>query len=106
MDNEYFRVIFNLLIVVSLIVISLLFVKKIKTAKYIGKKNINIVNIVPIGTKEKIILLELNNTMLLIGVTASNIQTLHSYPQVNNSNQEAVTIDKPNFLEIMKGTIN
>lgn len=57
--------------------------RKFKLAKYASNKHIKIVNIVPIGAKERIILLEVNKTILLVGATPSHIETLYVFNELD-----------------------
>lgn len=79
MSSEYTHVILNLIIILTLMVSVVFFIKKFKLTKYGANKHVNIINVVPIGAKEKIILLEVNNLTLLIGATPNHIATLHVF---------------------------
>jgi flagellar protein FliO/FliZ len=78
-------------------------VKKLKLAKYTQNKHIKVINSVPVGGKEKILLLEVNNTYLLIGATPNSIETLYVFDQL----QQPQTVDskdtaKKTFADQMK----
>ena len=44
-----------------------------------NNKHIKIINAVSLGTKEKIVLMEVNDVVLLIGATPNHIETLHVF---------------------------
>lgn len=108
MGNEYIHVIVNLFAVL-IIMFGLLYVyKKVRTAKFVGKKHINIVNIVPVGTKEKIILMEVNNTVLLVGATPNHIRTLYVFDEIESikPGTESQAVKGETFAEAMKSLTN
>jgi flagellar protein FliO/FliZ len=86
MSSEYIHVFVSLLGVIAIIFVSVFLVKKFKFHKYAKHKHINIINIVPIGSKEKVILLEVNNTFLLIGATPNHIETLYVFNEMIEKN--------------------
>ncbi|VVC77079.1 Flagellar protein FliO [Aquicella siphonis] len=69
---------FKLAVVVLLLVL-MYALRKLRLHKYADSPAIKVVNSVSIGAKERIILLEANQTMLLIGATPSHITTLHVF---------------------------
>lgn len=79
MMSEYVHVIFNLFVVVALMYGLFYVAKKFKMVKNPEQGKINIISAISIGTKEKILLVEVNNARLLLGVTAQRIQTLHVF---------------------------
>lgn len=61
-----------------------------------GNGAIKIVSVLPVGTRERIALVEVGGKQLLVGVTANQITTLHSFdepvvdaPQVKNNSEFA-----------------
>jgi flagellar biosynthetic protein FliO len=82
MESEYLHFGLNLLLVLALMIGLAFLLKKIKQVKYSGSNQIKIVNAVSIGAKEKIVLLEVNGSTLLIGATANQITTLHRFNEL------------------------
>ncbi len=101
MEVEYFHIFLNLLIVVGLIFITLFFLKRFKSIKYSAKKEMNIVQVMPLGAKEKILLIEVDNMKLVVGVSQGHIQTLYSYHSVK-TNEVTKNV---NFSKIMQGSM-
>ncbi len=108
MASEYAHILFNLLAVLALLLATIFLLKKFRMAKYSGKKHINIINMVPIGTKEKIILLEVNNSFLLVGATPNHIETLYVFNELevekSVGNEEKTKEDFSKQLAIAKTT--
>jgi flagellar protein FliO/FliZ len=98
MGTEYVHVILSLLAVVALMLGLVFLLKKFKLTRYAVNKHIKIINIVPVGAKEKIILMEVNNTVLLVGATPNHIETLHVF----NELESKPLLKKPTFVEQME----
>lgn len=88
MMNEYASVLLNLTLVILLMVAILLLVRKFKLTKFGKGKFVNIIQVLPIGQKEKIVLLEINNSYILLGATANRIETLHIYENFQSSQND------------------
>jgi flagellar protein FliO/FliZ len=99
MGSEYTHVFLNLFAVIALMGLLFFLMKKFKLAKYASNKHIKIINIVPIGTKEKVILMEVNNTMLLLGATPNHIETLYVFNELMPT-EESVE-EKKDFAALM-----
>lgn len=77
------QVMMNLVLVLSLALIALLAAKKWKHGGKIGGAHIKTLSILSLGTKEKILLLEVEGERLLVGVTASQMSTLKTFSSVD-----------------------
>ena len=84
MGSEYAQAIYNLLIVLAVMFSLFFLLKKFKIAKYNKNKFIKVLQVVPVGAKEKIILIEANNKLILLGATASHVEMLHVFDQVDS----------------------
>jgi flagellar biosynthetic protein FliO len=108
MDSAYNHMVFNLVIVLAFLMVLAYIAKKVKLKKFSSNKHINIINTIPIGTKEKIFLIEVNNTTLLIGSTPNHIETLYVFNKLGTIN--AVNDDASNhhvtFSDHLKATQN
>ncbi len=85
MGSEYIHALFNLFLVLAFIAIVFFLLRKMRLTTFKGSKLVNLIQVVPIGQKEKIILLEANQTLILLGVTANHIETLHIFESVDSS---------------------
>lgn len=63
--------------ILPLIFLTLCLYKKSMGLRLSSNQDIKILSQMPLGTKEKLLLLQVNEEILLIGVTAQQISTLH-----------------------------
>lgn len=77
-DNQ---VIVNLIVILAFIVVLLYVLKKVITVRAKLNQKINILQNTMIGSKERLLLVEINNTTLLIGATPTKIETLYVFDQ-------------------------
>lgn len=97
MGIEYTHMIMNLVLVLFLVFILVFALKKMRFTRVAKNNQIAIINTVSIGAKERVILLEVNNTTILIGATPTHVETLYVFKQA--SVNEVVTDD---YLDEMK----
>lgn len=100
MGSEYIHVILNLFAIIALMFVLVFVLKKFKLSRYVGNKHINIINVVPIGPKERIILMEVNNLFLLVGATPTHIEKLHVFDRLDPTKPKELD-QKKIFSEIM-----
>lgn len=86
--SQYSYVMINLILVISLIFVLVFFIKKFKLGRYTENKYIKIHNMVSVGPKEKIILIEINKTALLLGATPNHIEMLYAFDELNEHASE------------------
>lgn len=79
MGSEYSHMALNLAGVILILCVLMYILKKVKTSKSTNNRDIKIINAVSIGTKERVLLLEINNTTLLVGATPNHISTLYVF---------------------------
>lgn len=79
MDSEYLHMMVNLLAVIFLLIVCIVMIKKFRFPKFTNNNQIKVINSYPIGSKERIILLEVKNKIILIGATANHVSTLHVF---------------------------
>ncbi len=104
MANEYMHVIINLLLVLSVMFVLMFILKKVKLGKHAWNKHIKIINTISIGTKEKLMLVEVNKMFLLLGATPNHIETLYVFNELAEAVDELNEVGKgqKSFLEIFK----
>lgn len=66
-----------LVCVIPLMVLTLWIVKKTMVVRLNGNQDIKIINQMSLGSREKLLLLKINQDTILVGVTAHQITTLH-----------------------------
>ena len=88
------QVVGALVLIVSLILVMAWLAQRLKLAGA-GTAQIKALSVLPLGRKEKVVLLESGGTKLLIGVTPSNVNVLHVIENANDrksSDGDAVQI--------------
>lgn len=96
MESEYLHFGLNLLIVLALLLVLAFTLKKVKQIKSIGGNQIKVLNVVSIGAKEKIVLIEVNGATLLVGATANQISTLHHFSGMKTFKEELLKVRQEN----------
>jgi flagellar protein FliO/FliZ len=97
MENQYIHMVANLIAVLAFILLLVYILKKMKFSKYNANKYIKIINAVSVGSKEKVILMEVNNTILLIGATPNHIETLYVFDALEA--KDATLAPKQSYAE-------
>lgn len=64
----------------------------------VGTTGMKVVSGLSVGTRERILLIEVGDTWLVVGVTASQIRTLHTLPR-NSLPELAAAQNKPAFAQ-------
>lgn len=98
---EYMTIAANLVFVTLMIIAAVFFLKKFNT--FTLSKNashLTVINTLPISPREKIILLQIYEKQLLIGVTSQNIVTLLTLDHASGA-EKSKFVDKEPFSEVM-----
>lgn len=66
-----------LALIILLIVLTVYVLKKTMVVRLTGNQQMKVINQISVGSKERLLLLEINKETILIGVTPHNISTLH-----------------------------
>ncbi len=95
------KVVIFLLFVVLIIFVMAWFVKKLNLASGMNQKDMQLISIMPLTQKEKVVLLKVGETRLLIGVAPGNVNTLHVFTENEASNNSSTdfSIDIQDSLE-------
>lgn len=92
----------NLAIVLLAILGFLLALKKFKFGKAQSNQYMKLINIMPVGQKEKMLLVEVNNVVLLLGATPSHIETLYVFDGLKPLGDAPVAENQKGFISFMK----
>lgn len=76
---------FILGLVIALIFVTLYLYKKTISFRISNNSPIKILSQVMLGSKERLVLLKINNETILLGVTSHQISTLHVCPSLKDS---------------------
>lgn len=79
--SHLLSVTFALLFIVLLIVAVSWFIRRFGSGVFAGNPHMKILAAMPLGTRERVILVEVGGQQLLLGVTASQINTLHVFSE-------------------------
>ncbi|MDR3476578.1 MAG: flagellar biosynthetic protein FliO [Gammaproteobacteria bacterium] len=105
MENQYIHMVANLIAVLAFILVLVYLLKKLKSSKYSTNQMIKIMNVVSVGTKEKVILMEVNNTILLVGATPNHIETLYVF-DASEAEDKKAAINKNSYAEEVANLAN
>lgn len=79
------QIIFSLLLVLAAIVLVAWLLKRINTSRQGSGNFLRVVGGVAIGQRERVVLVEVNDTWLVVGVGPGQIRTLHTLPKPEES---------------------
>lgn len=100
--QDYTRVFLMLAIVVGLIFACAWLIRRMSGGLGVNQKHIKVLSVMPLGTREKIMIIKAAGDYLLIGVTPNGIQTLHRF-------DEPIEMDDPvlasPFADRLKGLL-
>jgi len=87
---DFLRMIISLIIVLAIIFVLAYIVKKLKITPN-SQKHLRTVTSLAVGTKERVVIVEVNNEQFMLGVTSTNVNLLHKLEQninVDNANDK------------------
>lgn len=79
LGGDYFKVAVALIFIVGLIFACAWAVRRMSGGVGLNQKHIQVLSVMPLGTREKLMIVRAADAYLLLGVTAQGIQTLHQY---------------------------
>lgn len=85
-------------IVLLIMLLLSLLLKRAKGVIGINSKHLSTLASIPIGTKEKLLMIKMGNKKILLGVTQHNIRTLHVEESYKKEKESVVKKDKPPFI--------
>ncbi|TDO98300.1 flagellar protein FliO/FliZ [Marinomonas balearica] len=84
--SQVWRTFLGLAVVLALVPLSLWGIKKLQSAQLrLQRSDINVLAVQSLGTKEKLVLVEVEGKRSLLGVTANSINKLEEYSEKENS---------------------
>lgn len=75
------QVLFSLLLVLAAVVLVAWILKRINLPQHGAGNLLKVIGGVAVGQRERIVLLEINDTWLIVGVAPGQVSTLHSMPK-------------------------
>lgn len=97
--SYYLQVMFALFLIVALIIAAAWFVKRLNFTSMKSMGSLKIESSLPLGQKEKLIILRVENERILLGVTPHQINFLHKLTSANYSDEDQTKLEPKNFAE-------
>jgi len=95
--QDYMKVVLTLVFIVGLIFACAWLIRRMSGGVGVNQKHIQVLSVMPLGTREKLMIIRAASEYLLIGVTPNGIQTLHRFDEpidLNNPNQASPFADR------------
>ena len=82
-SGSILQVVFSLLLVLAAVVVVAWILKRINLPQYGAGSLLKVIGGVAVGQRERIVLVEVNDTWLVVGVAPGQVRTLHSMPKTD-----------------------
>lgn len=82
-SGSVLQVIFSLLLVLAAVAVVAWILKRINLPQHGAGSLIKVISGVAVGQRERIVLVEVNDTWLVVGVAPGQVRTLHSMPKAD-----------------------
>jgi flagellar protein FliO/FliZ len=92
-SGSILQVIFSLLLVLGAVVLIAWVLKRIGQPLQGGGRQLKVISGVAVGQRERVVLVEIDDTWLVIGVAPGNVRALHSMPKSELPPAGATPID-------------
>ena len=99
----FFQVILALLLVIAAILATAWMMRRFAPGHLGGPARLKVVGGAMVGAKERVVVVEIRDTWLVLGVTPSNVTTLHSLPKPEDA--EAAPATTMPFAERLAGVL-
>lgn len=93
-SGTYIQATLALLLIVGLLFGTAWLARKVSGGKIFGQRSLRVVGGVALGPRERIVLVEVEDTWLVIGIVPGQIRTLHSLPKGSDI-ASALTSEQP-----------
>lgn len=80
-SGSILQVIFSLLLVLAAVVLVAWILKRINLPRHGAGSLIKVISGVALGQRERVVLLEVNDTWLVVGIAPGQVRTLHTMPK-------------------------
>ncbi|MEJ2044277.1 MAG: flagellar biosynthetic protein FliO [Reinekea sp.] len=101
-SQNYLKVALVLIFIIGLIFACAWLVRRMSGGVGFNQNQMQVMSVLPLGTREKLMIIRAANEYLLIGVTTNGIQTLHRFDEPIESN--ALAAASP-FADKLKGLL-
>ena len=104
------QIIFSLLLVLAAIVLVAWLFKRMNVAQHGSIRLLKVLGAVPIGQRERIVLVEIKDTWLVVGVGQGQIRTLHTLQKMEDSATDLqpaeVQLHENKFSSLLSSILN
>lgn len=100
--QDYLKVFAALIFIVGLIFACAWLIRRMSGGVGMNQKHIQVMSVMPLGTREKLMIIRAADEYLLLGVTPNGIQTLHRFDEPINLNDPAQASP---FADRLKGLL-
>ena len=80
-SGSVFQIIFSLLLVLAAVVAIAWIMKRINLPQHGAASLLKVISGVAVGPRERVVLMEVNDTWLIVGVAPGQVRTLHTMPK-------------------------
>lgn len=80
-SGDYLKIVLTLIFIVGLIFACAWLIRRMSGGVGLNSKHMQVISVMPLGAREKLMIVRAAHEYLLIGVTAQSIQTLHRYDE-------------------------
>lgn len=101
-SQDYVKVFLMLILIVGLIFACAWLVRRMSGGMGVNQRHIQVLSVMPLGTREKLMIIKAAHEYLLIGVTPNGISTLHRYDEPIDMND---AILRSPFADRLKGLL-
>ena len=89
------QIIFSLILVLAAVAIVAWVLKRINLPQHGAASLLKVISGVAVGPRERVVLMEVNDTWLVVGVAPGQVRTLHTMPKgvlpnTSRSNQQSI----------------
>lgn len=79
--ESVFQVVLSLLLVLGVVALVAWFLKRVQLPQQGAGRQLKVVSSLAIGQRERVVVVEIRNTWLVLGVAAGHVRTLHTLPK-------------------------
>ena len=101
-SQDYVKVFLMLILIVGLIFACAWLVRRMSGGLGVNQRHIQVLSVMPLGTREKLMIIKAADEYLLIGITPNGINTLHRYDEPIDMNN---AIQRSPFADRLKGLL-
>jgi flagellar protein FliO/FliZ len=87
-SGSVMQVIFSLILVLGLVALVAWLMKRINMPQHGAASLLKVISGVAVGPRERVVLVEVNDTWLIVGVAPGQVRTLHTLPKGKISEQQ------------------